>query len=80
MNGNYWEQLVRVHFYIKLSAEKYREYYAGNVKNVQVIANDGRTIRFPANILQPYLNHDDIEGEFVIEFDDQHRFVSIKRA
>ena len=70
---------MQVHFHLTLSVEKYREYYAGNVKNVQVVAHDGRTIRFPANILQPFLTHDGVEGEFVINFDEQHRFVSIDK-
>ena len=70
---------MEVRFHLKLSAEKYRQYYAGNVQAVQVVSHDGRRIRFPANVLQPYLTHDGIEGEFIICFDDSYRLVSIEK-
>jgi hypothetical protein len=70
---------MQVRFHISLTAEKYREYYAGNVNAIQVISDDGRKVRFPANVLQPYLTHSGVQGEFVIQFDDNHRFVSINK-
>ncbi len=69
----------KVRFTLHISAHEYQQYYSGSVRNVVVSANDGRIIQFPANILRPFISHDGIHGEFVIEFDDSNKFVSIKK-
>lgn len=64
---------------LRLTKDQLMRYYAGNVK--QVVAKDlrGKVIRFPVNILQPYVTHDGISGLFSICFDQTGRFVSIER-
>jgi hypothetical protein len=53
--------------------------YQGVVKDVVTRAVDGRTVRFPAHILRPFVTHDGVSGRFQIIFDDNHRFQTIKR-
>lgn len=66
-------------FQLNLSSDQYEAYYRGSVKFVQAYSVEGRSIRFPANILRPYLGHTGVQGLFEISFDDQNRFVSLKR-
>jgi uncharacterized protein DUF2835 len=62
-----------------ISAEEYQRLYQGAVKDVLARAVDGRRVRFPANILRPYVTHEGVRGRFQIIFDDEHRFQSIQR-
>jgi len=66
-------------FDISLSADEYIRVYKGSAKHVVTRALDGRTVRFPANILQPFLLHRGIYGRFRIRFDAQGRFSKIDK-
>jgi len=69
----------KVYFALQISAHKYMEYYSGEVRDVVAVASDGRRIRFPANLLRPFVGQDGIHGEFVIEFNDDNKFVAINK-
>lgn len=64
---------------LAISAEQYLSYYTGQVKTVVGRSVDGRTVRFPANILQHVVSHEGVYGRFAIEFDAYGKFVQIKR-
>lgn len=64
---------------ISISAEEFLRLYEGSAREVYAIGEDGRSIRFPARILQPYVLHDGIHGRFRIHFDVHHKFQSIER-
>lgn len=68
-----------VRFELNISAQSYLRYYRGGKRWVQVRDCDGRTIRFPAHVLRPHVTREGIHGEFVLRFDDEHRFISIDR-
>lgn len=67
-------------FHLAISAEQYLEYYRGAARQVIVRAQDGRTLQFPAGILQRFLDQTGIYGDFVMRFDDQNKFVDIRRV
>lgn len=69
-----------VRFRLHLAAHEYEAYYRGAVKEVVVRALDGRNVRFPANILQRFVTHEGISGEFVLRFDAAGKFQSIERV
>ena len=71
--------MQRMTFTLRLSAEKYQSYYQGAAKAVIVTADDGRTLRFPANALQKFIMHDGITGRFEIIFDEANKMVGINR-
>ena len=54
-------------------------YYSGSAREIIATSRDGRVVRFPANILRPFVSHDGVHGEFAIEFDADHKFVAIHR-
>lgn len=64
---------------LSISAEEFQRLYEGNVKTVFAYSIDGRRIRFPANILRPFVLHSGVQGTFQIDFDEDNRFSSIAR-
>ncbi|MCY0966505.1 DUF2835 domain-containing protein [Parathalassolituus penaei] len=69
----------RVVLDIYLSAAELQRYYSGDARMVQGRALDGRSVRFPANLLRPMVTREGVNGRFVIEFDAQGKFQSIAR-
>jgi len=65
---------------ISISAQDYLAHYQGTVKEVVARSSDGRNIRFPSTILQSYVSHNGIHGQFVISFDDQNKFQGIHKV
>lgn len=64
---------------LAISAEEFQRLYEGSAKSVFAHSIDGRSIRFPANILRPFVLHSGIRGTFQIDFDEENRFKSIRR-
>ena len=64
---------------LTISADEYLKLYQGIARDVICYARDGRRVRFPAKILQPYVTHDGIRGSFCIAFDQNQKFSSIRR-
>ncbi len=69
-------QVIR--FHLSLTTDQYLAYYRGEASQVVVRAHDGRNVRFPANILRPFLTHSGIEGDFALEYDRDNKFVGIR--
>lgn len=64
---------------LDIPADDYIRLYQGVVKNVFAKAVDGRSIQFPARILQPFVGHHGVRGRFLIYFDEQGKFEKIER-
>ncbi len=64
---------------IFISADEYLRHYQGSVTTVACTARDGRRIRFPSRILQPYVSKEGVKGTFAIQFDEYHKFVGIEQ-
>ena len=71
--------MLSMRFHLTISADDYLAYYAGQARSISVKADDGRRIKFPAEHLRPFVSHGGISGYFEIEFDQNHRFLSLKR-
>ena len=69
----------KMRFTLNISAELYGVYYQGNARFVQVKAEDGRTLRFPASELQRFVSHTGVQGNFEIEFSEDYKLVSLRR-
>ena len=66
-------------FFLNISSQRYLSYYQGVARKVVVNARDGRRIQFPAEHLRPFVTHDGIHGEFAMQFDEQNKFLGLKR-
>ena len=64
---------------LAISASDYQRYYSGQVRQVLAQTVDGRSVRFPANVLQHVVSHDGVRGRFAIEFSAQGKFLGIHR-
>lgn len=63
-----------------IPADEYEQYYRGTAKHVIAKSSDGRNVQFPANVLRPFLTHSGIHGEFILVFDDNFKFIDIRRV
>jgi Protein of unknown function (DUF2835) len=64
---------------LTISSDKYLAFYKGTADTVVTRAADGRKVKFPARVLRQFLTHDGIDGEFAIQFNENHKFVGIKK-
>ena len=64
---------------LSISTEEFQRLYEGSAKTVFARSVDGRSIRFPAGILRPFVLHNGVRGTFQIQFDDDNRFQAIQR-
>lgn len=64
---------------IVISSDEYQRLYEGSAKDVVTTARDGRTVRFPARILRPFVTHSGVRGSFLIRFNDQGKFMDVAR-
>ncbi len=64
---------------ISLSSDEYLAHYQQRVTDVIAVSRDGRRVRFPSSLLQPYLLHNGIHGCFRISFTDTGKFNAIER-
>lgn len=64
---------------INISAEDFLAHYQGTASQVVATTASGQHIKFPSNILQPFVTHHGVRGTFKIEFDAQNRFSAINR-
>ncbi|SIS60415.1 DUF2835 family protein [Neptunomonas antarctica] len=64
---------------IRISPDEYIKQYRIPGCMVSTHARDGRSVRFPADILQPFLLHTGIAGSFKIVFDLHGKFKTIDR-
>ena len=69
----------QITFQLQISYDEFLEYYRGSAKNVVLTMRNGKVIQFPANILQPFVEHNGIRGKFILRFDDKHKLIDIKR-
>ncbi|TNC88271.1 DUF2835 domain-containing protein [Thalassolituus sp.] len=64
---------------IYISADEYQRYYRGSASRVVATTSDGRTVQFPAGVLQRVVGHDGVRGRFAIRFSQAGKFESIER-
>nr|WP_086932452.1 DUF2835 domain-containing protein [Agarilytica rhodophyticola] len=65
---------------LNISAEEYLKLYQGSASSVLARSRDRRTIRFPAQVLRPFVTRDGVSGAFCIYFDKNMKFLRIDRV
>ncbi len=69
----------RMRVVLNISSYQLSQYYEGAVDSVVAKATDGRTVKFPANILRSVVQDGGVYGMFELAFDKHNKFVSIRR-
>lgn len=64
---------------LAIPADDYLRIYQGAARFIQAISSEGKRVRFPAAILQPFVTHEGVYGEFLIVYDKDNRFQNIFR-
>lgn len=64
---------------LRITQEEYLLLYKTYTRSVRATSRDGRSIRFPAGILQRFVEHEGVRGTFRIRFDENHKFQRIER-
>ncbi|OPZ60605.1 MAG: hypothetical protein BWY87_00373 [Deltaproteobacteria bacterium ADurb.Bin510] len=72
--------MSRVRVSLAINPEQLAAYYQGLARSVQALSSDGRSVRFPAAILRPFVSAGGVRGTFEIEFDAQGKYKSIRRV
>lgn len=60
-----------------ISADELQRWYQGRAQQIVATAIDGKKVRFPVNILRPFVTHEGISGTFNIVFNDAGEFHQI---
>ena len=64
---------------VRIDAAEFSRYYYQPGAQVVVQSQDGRTVRFPANLLQRFVTHQGVAGRFVIHYTESGQFSAIER-
>ncbi|MCF7499335.1 MULTISPECIES: DUF2835 domain-containing protein [Pseudoalteromonas] len=68
------------YFSLYLSYSKCLDYYHGKYKSVQVTEDGGKTVRFDAEHLRPFISSIGIRGRFRLILTEQNRFLKLEKV
>ena len=72
--------MVEYYFNLRLSYNDCMDYYYGRFKSLQVIEDGGKTIRFSAHHLRPYVTNLGIRGRFRMLLTQENKFIRIEQV
>ena len=67
--------------YVRLAirTDELLKLYRGSARAVSATAVDGRSIRFPADALKPFVSRDGVYGSFALQIDRNNKLLAIHR-
>jgi hypothetical protein len=71
--------MKRYEFRLQISADQYLDYYRGVARHVVVMCRNGKTVQFPASLLQRFVTEEGIHGDFVLTCDEEHKGADLRR-
>lgn len=71
--------MQEIRFRLNLTAAEFLAFYRGAAREVVTTALDGRTLRFPAAVLRPYVLHNGVRGVFALHYDANNKFTGLVR-
>jgi hypothetical protein len=72
--------MTEYYFSLKLSYNDCMDYYHGRFSSLQVVEDSGKTIRFSAHHLRPYISSLGIRGRFRMLLTPENKFIRIERV
>ncbi|OUL56686.1 DUF2835 domain-containing protein [Pseudoalteromonas ulvae] len=67
------------YFSVSISYEECLQFYHGTVKSVQVISEQRKSIRLPAERFRPFISTLGIRGRFRLRLTSENQFVSLEK-
>ena len=68
------------YFSLYLRYSKCLDHYHGKYKSVQVTEDGGKTVRFDAEHLRPFISSIGIRGRFRLILTEQNRFLKLEKV
>ena len=68
------------YFYLNLSYDECMAYYRGDFEFIQVVADNGKSIRFPANHIRRFVSSLGIRGRFRLCLTETNSFLSLEQV
>jgi hypothetical protein len=65
---------------LEISSDDMLRFYQGAAREIVASAENGQSVRFPAQVLRSHVSSDGIHGRFRIDFDEELKFVAIHRV
>ncbi|MDN3483999.1 DUF2835 family protein [Pseudoalteromonas sp. Scap03] len=72
--------MIEHYFSMHLSYTKCMDYYHGRYSSIQVTADSGKTIRFSAHHLRPFISSLGIRGRFRLILSNENKFIRLERV
>jgi hypothetical protein len=72
--------LQSLYLSLEISSDDMLRFYKGSAKEIVANAENGQSVRFPAQVLRSHVSSDGVYGRFRIDFDEASKFVAIHRV
>lgn len=69
-----------IKFSLALPEHELQRYYNGSARNIIVKDYSGKTVRFPINLLRPFVTRDGVYGEFAMSVDKNNKCIELKKV
>lgn len=69
----------QIDIHLNIPKDELMKWYRQEAKWVTTRAIDGRSVRFPAEVLRPFVGYDGVQGRFTIDFTEEGKFIQIQR-
>lgn len=67
--------VVQVH----IEPDELLRFYRGEAREVLATSEDGRSVRFPVQMLRPFVSKDGVHGRFRLDFDHTGKSRGVRR-
>ncbi len=64
---------------LNIDSEELLKLYRGSAREVVARSLDGQNIRFPAEVLKPFVTHNGVQGQFALVVDASNKLVDLRR-
>ncbi|MBH0067831.1 DUF2835 domain-containing protein [Pseudoalteromonas sp. NZS100] len=72
--------MIEYYFSLRLSYSECMDYYHGRFSSLQVVEDGGKTVRFSANHLRPFITSLGIRGRFRMLLTPENKFIRIEQV
>ena len=64
---------------LNIDSEELLKLYRGSAREVVARSLDGQNIRFPAEVLKPFVTHNGVQGQFALVVDANNKLIDLRR-
>jgi len=65
---------------LNIDSEELLKLYRGSAREVVARSLDGQNIRFPAEVLKPFVTHNGVQGQFALLVDASNKLIDLRRC